>query len=354
LEHGKKLDQFISKTIKCFEKRTGTGKKKSVFSDSNKFYIYVTKKITDYLIKTAPDKLTRIIRSSPAITAILNSTNKNRLNYNEDDHAIQIDTTEFPKDIYITLLKDFSPAIGKTIDILLMEISEKRISEDCSIIITMEKFKNLRGISDHKVATKQIKEAFNTIKSIKFSCNEKRDGKEVSFTNISMYGGTDSIGNGKIFFRFNSDFINYFVGCSKGTYPLELLKINDHRNPNSYFLGRYIYDHCQNVNKGKRHILSVRILLNLCSNIPTPEEVSKTDRHFSKRIIEPFERDLDALGVIFKWEYCHSDETPLLDNELNDMNCNMLIKLYVKITWISNYNALQYDDNRKLIAAKLL
>ena len=42
---------------------------------------------------------------------------------------------------------------------------------------------------------------------------------------------------------------------------------------------------------------------------------------------------MDALDEVLTWEYCHSNNIPLTDEELSAMNYEIFHKLYVKIHW---------------------
>ena len=71
-----------------------------------------------------------------------------------------------------------------------------------------------------------------------------------------------------------------------------------------------------------------------------------TDRAISRRIIEPFERDMDALEDTLTWTYCHSNNTPLTDEELSSMSYDTFISLLIKIDW------KQYPDQTARLKRK--
>ncbi|MGF2526096.1 hypothetical protein ACQUW0_27705, partial [Ralstonia pseudosolanacearum] len=80
-------------------------------------------------------------------------------------------------------------------------------------------------------------------------------------------------------------------------------------------------------------IISVQTLLDAAETMPTYEEVKRTDRAFSRRIMEPFERDMDAIADTLTWEYCHRKGVTLTDSELNDMDFQMFRTLLVHTEW---------------------
>ena len=74
----------------------------------------------------------------------------------------------------------------------------------------------------------------------------------------------------------------------------------------------------------------------------------KGNRNLTARIIEPFERDMDALNETLQWNYCHSNNVPLSDTELNTMTYDLFKTLMVHTTW------LDYPDQTARLEKKRL
>ena len=113
------------------------------------------------------------------------------------------------------------------------------------------------------------------------------------------------------------------------------LAIDDRYNKSSYYFLTRLSEHVNmNCFKSNRDIISVQTLLNATPEIPTYDEVER-GRHYRQQIIEPFERDMNALEKIgaIKWEYCHSNGLPLTDDEL-EMSYDIFIKLLIKFELI--------------------
>ena len=117
-------------------------------------------------------------------------------------------------------------------------------------------------------------------------------------------------------------------------YPSQLQTLNSKRNPNSYYFLRKIAEH-KNMNVGKKNedIIAVKTLLSVAPHIPTYEEVMQTSRALTRQIIEPFERDLDALEETLSWTYCHSNNTPLTDEELATLSYDTFKGLLIHTEW---------------------
>ena len=56
-------------------------------------------------------------------------------------------------------------------------------------------------------------------------------------------------------------------------------------------------------------------------------------RALTRLIIEPFERDLDALEETLSWTYCHSNNTPLTDEELATLSYDVFKDLLIHTEW---------------------
>lgn len=165
-------------------------------------------------------------------------------------------------------------------------------------------FATKRGISERD-AREQLREAMAILRNARLS---KTAGTEGEFENVYMFGGTERIINGKFFFSFNPDFLRRYFEQPAIPFALKLFEINTQYNPYSPALGWKMLSHF-NMNKADNNAnrISVRKLLDVCENfgMPTYEAVMETDRAVGRRIIEPFERDMNELEerqVLF-WRY---------------------------------------------------
>jgi hypothetical protein len=107
-------------------------------------------------------------------------------------------------------------------------------------------------------------------------------------------------------------------------FPQEALRGNIKENPWKYWLARKISEHKRmNIGKPNEDTISVQTLIDACPNYPTYEKVMREDRAITRRIIEPFERDLDALNPSISWEYQGLTESPRNYREF--INANIVI-----------------------------
>ena len=93
--------------------------------------------------------------------------------------------------------------------------------------------------------------------------------------------------------------------------------------------------------------LSVKTLLGCTPELPSYDDVVNKDRAVGRRIIEPFERDMNELSDLLRWEYCHANGTKLSDDELVNFNYYVFSGLLVKIRW-KEYPQLHRKKNKAL------
>lgn len=204
-----------------------------------------------------------------------------------------------------------------------------------TVIIPLSAYMDKRGLKDRKEAKNQVKADLEVLRQASITGEEKR-GKNTnaySFVNIADSGEVKR--NGDIVFTFGNTFFQMLLSYPVMPYPAQLQTINNKRNPNSYYLLRKIAEH-KNMNIGKKNedIIAVKTLLAVAPNIPSYEEVMEGNKHITERIITPFERDMDALEATLKWHYCHSNNTPLTDEELQGLSYSTFEGLLIKIEWV--------------------
>ena len=251
------------------------------------------------------------------------------------------DTATIKKGDFELALENFSQIAGvktsthKLLDILLLIYSETKEKE---VKISIQDFMKLRGLKDRKAAEAQVKEDLTTLYNASISFKQKEGKKIVTYTDARIIQDKgQGLKNGTIRVTFGDKFFNAMQIYHVMPMPPAFFTINDKYNPNSYHLGRRITLH-KNMNYGKptEDLISINTLLEACPNLRTHEEVYKSGgRHYKEKIIEPFERDMNALEAtgIFTWEYCHSNALLLSNEELGNLNYDIFKNLLIKITW---------------------
>ena len=245
-----------------------------------------------------------------------------------------------------TKLKGFRTSTYQLLDALTVALTETG-AKSPAVALSLEEYMKKRGLKDKKEARKQVTDDLETLFNAKISFKEKRKkGQEQDFHDIRIID-SKGIRKGIITVTFGTAFYNILLGYPIMPYPAQLWALNSKLNPNSFYLLRKIAEH-KNMNVGKKNedIIAVKTLLAAAPNLPSYEEVMNTDRAISRRIIEPFERDMDALEDTLTWTYCHSNNTPLTDEELSSMSYDTFISLLIKIDW------KQYPDQTARLKRK--
>ena len=141
------------------------------------------------------------------------------------------------------------------------------------------------------------------------------------FIRVPLAGGTCSVIHGNVSFVFSSEFMGTVLNRGAGRLALNpaILRTDEKRNPYAMPIGFKLASHSyQNIGKPNECTLSVEKLLEFVNGIPTYEQVKESDRAYTRRIIEPLERDLRHLveiGFLESWDYCHAKGEPLTDAE---------------------------------------
>lgn len=245
-------------------------------------------------------------------------------------------------------LGGFKTSTHKLLDAIVIALTESGATSP-TVTLSLEEYMRKCGLKDRKEARKQAKADLETLRvaSITFKENRKKGVK--GYLNLNI---TEAVGisrNGIITFKFTEGFYNMLLGCPVMPYPPQLLSLDSKRNPNSFFLLRKITEH-KNMNAGKKNedTISVKTLLEVASYLPSYDDVMKGNRNLTARIIEPFERDMDALNPTLLWNYCHSNNVPLSDNELSAMTYDLFKTLMVRVTWTD------YPDQSERLEKKRL
>lgn len=237
-----------------------------------------------------------------------------------------------PNYAQLTGLKTSTYQLLDAITIALTESGTK----SPTVVLSVEDYMKRRGLKDRKEARKQLTADLDVLLKTSLTWEEKRGKKTTPYAGVNM---TDSWAwvDGKksaIAFTFGQTFYSILRGYPVMPYPTQLQTLNSKKNPNSYYMLRKIAEH-KNMNIGKKNadIIAVKTLLENSPFIPSYEEVMAADRALARRIIDPFERDMDALAETLTWHYCHSLGQPLTDEELTSISYETFIGLLIQTSW---------------------
>lgn len=215
---------------------------------------------------------------------------------------------------YKELLNGVKQSAAMLLDSLMITATREGLKSTL-VKLPLREYMEMRGLRDEKSTRAQVKRDIDALERISFEFKGAGIQKRV-WLKVSISGGTvGQIKNGDIIFRFNQDFFDSFKMSDNGKYlymyfPREALQVNINNHPYTYWLARKISEHKRmNLGKPNEDVVSVQTLIESCPNYPSYEEVMKTGRAVTQRIIEPFERDMDTLTDSLSWHY-NSEESP--------------------------------------------
>ena len=227
------------------------------------------------------------------------------------------------------------------LDILILKYKESNY-EIPEIYLSYAEYMKWRHLTDKTSAKEQFISDVKilgktsiplTEKSIEKINDSNLNAGDIDRGYIQIAGGALFLDDG-IVFSLGDKFQKVISSYPLMPYIEQLLTIHSNNNPNSYNLLRKIsLQKNMNIGKPNENIIAVNTLLDVCEYIPSYEKVKSGDRAYTRRIITPFERDMDALANSFSWEYCHKSGVPLSEEELRFFSYKTFISCLILITW---------------------
>jgi hypothetical protein len=229
----------------------------------------------------------------------------------------------------------FSVTAQRLLNMLLS--TNTRSGESPNFSFTIEEYMALCNLKDRKETIKHIKRDLEILFESNYWWKEVRSEGKIRI--IESWNIKNGIVNVKLAPTFWDIFKDYAVGLIS----TRSLAINVHKNPSSQHFSFKLTQHkYMNSGKPNENIIAVKTLLE-GSEIPTYEDVMAGDRHIAERIIDRFERDMNALEDDLTWEYCHKNGEPLTENELKNFTYELFISLNILTLW------KYFPSSRKLI-----
>lgn len=201
-------------------------------------------------------------------------------------------------------IKKLPTSAAKLLDMFQIKATQGGINSDRVVALPLDEYMEIRNLRDKKEAREQVKRDLELLQRVDVKFNDRRH----SYLTVSLSGGTRGIVNGVIGFKFNEDWLKLFpLNNQIMPMPKGLFATNDNANPHAYYFGRAISEHRRmNDGKGNECTISVKTLVKASPTFPTYESIGDA-KQIEKRIIGPFERDLEAAaqatGGKFYWNY---------------------------------------------------
>ncbi|MBQ8691529.1 MAG: hypothetical protein IJ520_00170 [Synergistaceae bacterium] len=295
--------------------------------------------------KARPEKLLRVSNNDYAFMrqgVLTNTLTQLKSNSKNIELNKMTGTATMKRGNLTVSFEKFSEIIGlrtsthKLLDALMIEFTETG-GRDTEITLPLKKYMELRGLKNERSAREQVEADLETLFNAKITFTEKLRGKKTADFLDARLVINKGIRRGIIYCTFNPIFHEYMLQHGVMLMAKKALALDDRYHPHCYYIIKKLLEHkCMNFYKSNSNIISVKSLLEAAPGIPTYDEVAAHDRHYERQIITPFENEMDSLeekGLI-KWEYCHSNELPLSDDELEKMDYYTFSKLLIKFELI--------------------
>ena len=164
---------------------------------------------------------------------------------------------------------------------------------------------------------------------------KNEDGSEGS-TRINFFEMA-TLDRGRILANLTEIAKDYYRRYSSMPLHPDTWKFNIRTNPNAPYLFRRIQQHKHmNRNKSNENRIRVSTLINAAPLLASYDEVSKGGRQVRQRIIDPFERDMNALqGKGVRWQYIDPEnkDQPLNKDQVEGLSYLEWEALIIDIDW---------------------
>lgn len=244
-------------------------------------------------------------------------------------------------------LEGLKTSTYKLLDAITVALTESGAKSPV-VSISLDEYMTRCGLKDRKEARRQAKADLEILRVASISFKEKRRyGEPQGYYNMNISGGAGISRSGIITFSYSQDFFDILLNYPIMPYPPLLWRLNAKKNPNSYYFLRRISEH-KNMNVGKKNedTISVQTLIEASPYMVSYDEVMSGNRNLTARIIDPFERDMNALSETLTWQYCHRNNAPLTEKELAGFSYEVFAGCLVRIQWHS------YPDQTRRLAKK--
>lgn len=225
---------------------------------------------------------------------------------------------------------------------------------NCIVNTTVDEILEARGLEPTKRRRERVRQELRTLGHFNFDWTDDKGEHHIPFSaGYHLYRG------GRVTFNITDECMGAILNSRRAQLPLNpaLMRTDDKSNPNAWVIGYTLMSHSyMNKDKPNECTLSVEKLLDHLTGIPKPEDISGRD--YTHKIMEPLERDLNALypDVLEWWDYCHEkgecltddEQAARLDERGNDKALPYEIAKDVNIQWKLTK---EYEDHMEKVMA---
>lgn len=284
------------------------------------------------------------ITNSPETTAILAVGSKALRDASYDDMNERYDIVTATGDsIYLRgqrLLTTSSEWVN--IDKLLRQINYKSYQDSHAnkeVVITLDEFMELRGLSDRKEARKQFTKVIDDLFNL--SCKTKNS----KYGEIRYVQNKPVIKNSQVSFALSDFYLAALIYYSSiSLLPTSFMRI-DGRGSNAYKIAVYLSDHKRrNLNKSNENKVTIAKLLEITS---LPDAKTIEPNHYKQQIIDPFFAALEKAKSTGEFTYTLSRRG---DDACNTVEAhydyNYFITCTVNVQWLKEPDYTQLRERK--------
>ncbi|MBR7039289.1 MAG: hypothetical protein IKI21_08590 [Oscillospiraceae bacterium] len=295
---------------------------------------------TELTISSVTRNAFRIMKQSTAMNKLstMRSSKATGVQCPDGSITIEKENLQISIDDATVLSSGLRTMTHRLVDALMIQSTEQGCREPC-ICLGLDEYMRLCDLKNTTEVRRQVKADLKLLCHLRISF-QRSSNRERSMQDIRICVEA-KIKKNMIFFTLSPEFFAILKTMPVMPYPEKLFRIDLKKNPNSYYFLKKISEH-KKMNYFKRNAdtISVKTLLRCTPELPTYDEVINGDRAVTRRIIEPFERDMNGLSDVLLWEYCHSNGSPLTDEELERFNYYIFSNLLIHLQWL-HYPELQ-------------
>lgn len=262
------------------------------------------------------------IKQKPPINKLI-TFNKDK--YEDKPNATGIGDKDFA--IVFDQAKEFNinaSTLQLLLYILVKASALNLTNKDRTIGISLSQYLMLRQNDNPVSARRKINEDLNKLLHlhIRFEDRNEKDKKtKIEYFDMNIFSSITKFRNSEIQVALTPEFIAYYNSLPKMYLPTKIFEIDTRYNPNAFYLLwelAYLYNINRN-NKDRAGVVRVKTLLNYCPKIPDYNDIKESGQIY-QRIIQPFERDMQAISNIMSWYYVDLFGTiqPLGKKRLNE------------------------------------
>jgi len=218
--------------------------------------------------------------------------------YESEGMKITRGKIEFPIDEKLSLMvknKKILPIPTSTwmlLDGLLIYLSINTGKE--VVMMPYKEFLQMRGLKDSGYVRNQIKTDLLILNNIGYcAVNGECEKIEISL-------GYGELVKGYLVFTFSKKFADSLKNCKVMEYSAKGLKVNFNKNRHAYYIQKLI-DRNYRFNEGKNRLNTIGII-SMLQNLPYMPSKIEVDHRYKERIISPFFKNLDYLGISYTFQ----------------------------------------------------